>query len=101
MIENEFIDIIGGIVCESITKNLVDTSPFFSLIANEFDPISNQQVLCVCFRYLKYDADIPTICESVIDMSYIERGTSESLWTYKRKHARTSLQHHSYNVIRC
>ena len=80
VIHNEVIDIIGGIVRESITKNLTDTSPYFSIIADELtDPICNQQVLCICLRYLKYNTDIPAMCESFIDMSYIERGTSESL----------------------
>ena len=69
-----------GIVRESITKNLTDTSPYFSIIADELtDPISNQQVLCICLRYLKYNTDIPAMCESFIDMSCVERGTSESL----------------------
>ena len=73
MIQNEIINIIGGIVRESITKNLTYTSPYFSIIADELtDPISNQQVLCIiCLRYLKNNTDIPTICESFIDMSYI------------------------------
>ena len=80
VIQNEVIDIIGGIVRESITKNLTDTSPYFSIIADELtDPISNQQLLCICKVYLKYNTDIPAICESFIDMFYIERGTSESL----------------------
>ena len=80
VIQNEVIDIIGGIVRESITKNLTDTSPYFSIIADELtEPISNQQELCICLRYLKYNTDIPAMCESFIDMSYIERGTSESL----------------------
>ena len=79
VIHNEVIDVIGGIVRESITKNLTDTSPYFSIIADELtDPICNQQVLCICLRYLKYSTDIPAICESFIDMSYIERGISES-----------------------
>ena len=48
VIQNEVIDIIGGIVRESITKNLTDTSPYFSIIADELtDPISNQQELCM------------------------------------------------------
>ena len=81
VIQNEVIDIIGGIEYASpITKNLIDTSPYFSIIAGELtDPISNQQVLCICLRYLKYNTDIPTICKSFIDMSCIERGTSERL----------------------
>ena len=76
LIQNVVIDIIGGIVRESITKNLTDTSPYFSIELT--DPISNQQELCICLRYLKYNTDIPAIFESFIDMSYIEIGTSES-----------------------
>ena len=76
LIQNVVIDIIGGIVRESITKNLTDTSPYFSIELT--DPISNQQELCICLRYLKYNTDISAIFESFIDMSYIEIGTSES-----------------------
>ena len=64
VIQNEVIDIIGGIVRESITKNLN-----FSIIADELtDPISNQQVLCMCLRYLINIIlhDIPAICESLL-----------------------------------
>ena len=99
VIQNEVIYIIGGIVRGSITKNLTDTSPYFSIIADELtEPISNQQVLCICLRYLKYNTDIPAMCESFIDMSCIERGTRKTSYLrdwfnvdLKRKHARTSL----------
>ena len=49
VIQNEVIDIIGGIVHESITRNLTNTSPYFSIITDELtNPISNQQVLYIC-----------------------------------------------------
>lgn len=81
-IQNEIIGILGDIVRESITSNITtEHCPFYSIIADELtDDIANKHILSICLRFLQYDGEeFAQIQESLLDFTYVERGTAEHL----------------------
>ena len=81
-IQNDVLEILGGVIRESLTANINEARcPFFSIIADELtDDIANKHILSLCIRFLEYvDGEVSNIQEGLLDFSYTERGTAVHL----------------------
>lgn len=78
--QNDLIDVIKTHIQASIAEKIAGESRVFSIIADEVtDRHSNQEILCVCLRYLVFENQRVHIKESVIDFVHMERTTGASL----------------------
>ncbi|CAN7982371.1 unnamed protein product, partial [Ixodes pacificus] len=78
--QNDLIDVIKTHIQASIAEKIAGESRVFSIIADEVtDRHSNQEILCVCLRYLVFENQRVHIKESMIDFVHMERTTGASL----------------------
>lgn len=77
-IQNELIDIIGGLIRERLTLPLKEKDSFFTIIGDEVTH-TNQEILSICLRFLDTLSTNPEVKEVFFDFVNLKRTTGEAI----------------------